>query len=275
MFNYIIWNPDGIIVDLGFYQLRWYSVLFGLGFILGYLFVKWRFKRKQLDVKLLDNLAVYLVVATVIGARLVHCFFYDWDYYQNHLLEILLPFRFTPEFEFTGFMGLASHGGGVAVIIALLIFARKYDLKKLWLLDTIALVAPLVGACIRLGNLMNSEILGQPTNVAWAFIFKQVDALPRHPAQLYEAISYLFIFMLLFIIDKKRQVKDGFILGVMLVGVFIARFLIEFVKADQSDFEAGMTINMGQWLSIPFIIVGIVFIVWSIKSDKSGEKTIN
>ncbi len=270
MLNYIIWDPNGTLLDLGFYELRWYSVLFGLGFIAGYQFVKWRFKREQLDTKLLDNLAVYLVVATVIGARLVHCFFYDWDYYQNHLLEILLPFRFSPEFEFTGFQGLASHGGGAGVIIALLIFARKYDLKKIWLLDTIALVIPLAAAFIRLGNLMNSEIIGEPSTVSWAFIFKQIDPLPRHPAQLYEALSYLLIFIVLFIIDKKRQVKDGFIFGLMLIGVFVARFFIEFVKADQSAFEAGMTINMGQWLSIPFILVGIVFVGYSLKSKNDS-----
>ncbi|GAA5031840.1 prolipoprotein diacylglyceryl transferase [Marivirga lumbricoides] len=265
MLNYIIWNPDGTLLDLGFYQLRWYSVLFGLGFVLGYQFVKWRFKRAEIDTKLLDNLAVYLVVATIIGARLVHCLFYDWDYFSNHLLEIFLPFRFSPHFEFIGFQGLASHGGGLGVIIALIIFARKYNLKKLWLIDTIALVTPLAGACIRLGNLMNSEILGNPTDVSWAFIFEQVDLQPRHPAQLYEAICYLILFVILFIIDRSQKVKEGFIFGLMLVGIFIARFLIEFVKADQSDFEADMVLNMGQWLSIPFILVGIIFIILSMK----------
>ncbi len=263
MLNYIIWNPDGTLLDLGFYQLRWYSILFGLGFVLGYQFVKWRFKRENLDLKLLDNLAVYLVIATVIGARLAHCIFYDWDYYQNHLLEILLPFRFSPEFEFTGFLGLASHGGGIGVTIALLIFARVYQIKKLWLLDTIALVIPLAAVCIRLGNLMNSEIIGQTTDVPWAFVFTAIDNLPRHPTQLYEAICYLIIFILLFMIDKKEKVRDGFILGLMLTTFFIARFFIEFVKADQSDFETGMAINMGQWLSIPFILAGLVLIFFS------------
>ncbi len=269
MLNYIIWNPDGTLLDLGFYQLRWYSILFGLGFVLGYQFVKWRFKRENLDLKLLDNLAVYLVIATVIGARLAHCIFYDWDYYQNHLLEILLPFRFSSEFEFTGFMGLASHGGGVGVTIALLIFARVYHIKKLWLLDTIALVIPLAAVCIRLGNLMNSEIIGQATNVPWAFVFTAIDNLPRHPTQLYEAICYLLIFVVLFLIDKKEKVRDGFILGLMLTTFFIARFFIEFVKADQSDFEAGMAINMGQWLSTPFIVAGIILIGFSLRKKNN------
>ena len=261
----MIWNPDGILLDLGFYQLRWYSILFGLGFVLGYQFVKWRFKRDAISTKLLDNLAVYLVLGTIVGARLGHCIFYDWDYYQNHLLEILLPFRFSPSFEFIGFQGLASHGGGVGVIAALLIFAWREKISKLWIMDTIALVIPLAAACIRLGNLMNSEIVGATTDVTWAFIFSQVDALPRHPAQLYEALSYLLIFGVLFGLDKKQKFGKGFILGAMLVLLFTARFLIEFVKADQVAFEADMTLNMGQWLSIPYVIIGLVFVYFGLK----------
>jgi prolipoprotein diacylglyceryl transferase len=260
MLNYIIWNPDGTLIDFGFYQLRWYSVLFGIGFILGYQFVKWRFKRDDVNLKLLDNLAVYLVVGTIIGARLGHCIFYDWDYYQNHLLEILLPFSFSPTFEFIGYRGLASHGGGAGVIIALLIFARVEKISKMWILDTIALVIPLAAACIRLGNLMNSEIIGSATNVSWAFIFQSIDNIPRHPAQLYEALSYLLIFGILFWFDKKQKFGKRFILGSMLVLLFTARFFIEFVKADQSAFEADMVLNMGQWLSIPYFVLGWIFI---------------
>ncbi|SMG25167.1 prolipoprotein diacylglyceryl transferase [Marivirga sericea] len=265
MLNYIIWNPDGILIDFGFYQLRWYSILFGLGFVLGYQFVKWRFKRDEVNVKLLDNLAVYLVVGTIIGARLGHCIFYDWDYYQNHLLEILLPFSFSPSFEFIGYRGLASHGGGVGVIIALLIFARVEKISKMWILDTIALVIPLAAASIRLGNLMNSEIIGSPTNVSWAFIFQSIDNIPRHPTQLYEALSYLLIFGILFWLDKKQKLGKGFILGAMLVLLFTARFFIEFVKADQTAFEADMVLNMGQWLSIPYFIIGWVLILVGVK----------
>jgi len=268
MLNYIIWNPDGILIDFGFYELRWYSVLFGIGFLLGYQFVKWRFKRDDVNVKLLDNLAVYLVVGTIIGARLGHCLFYDWDYYQNHLLEILLPFRFSPSFEFIGYRGLASHGGGAGVIIALLIFAWREKISKIWILDTIALVIPLAAACIRLGNLMNSEIIGSPTNVSWAFIFQSIDNIPRHPAQLYEALSYLIIFGVLFWFDKKKNLGKGFIFGLMLVLLFTARFFIEFVKADQSAFEADMVLNMGQWLSIPYFIIGWVFVWFGVNKKK-------
>jgi len=269
MLNYIIWNPDGTLIDFGFYQLRWYSILFGVGFVLGYQFVKWRFKRDDINLKLLDNLAVYLVVGTIIGARLGHCIFYDWDYYQNHLLEILLPFSFSPSFEFIGYKGLASHGGGAGVIIALIIFAWQNKISKIWIIDTIALVVPLAGASIRLGNLMNSEIIGSATNVSWAFIFKQIDNIPRHPAQLYEAISYLIIFGILFWLDKKQKFQKGFVFGLMLVLVFTARFFIEFVKADQSAFEADMILNMGQWLSIPYFIIGWIFIWFGVKTRVS------
>jgi prolipoprotein diacylglyceryl transferase len=227
--------------------------------------VKWRFKRDDFNIKSLDNLAVYLVLGTIIGARLGHCIFYDWGYYQNHLLEILLPFRFSPSFEFIGYRGLASHGGGAGVIVALLIFAWREKISKMWILDTIALVIPLAAACIRLGNLMNSEIAGEPTNVSWAFVFSHIDSIPRHPTQLYEALSYLLIFGILFWIDKAQKFGKGFILGAMLVLLFTARFLIEFVKADQSAFEADMVLNMGQWLSIPYFIIGWVFIWFGVK----------
>jgi len=268
MLNYIVWNPDGIIIDLGVYQLRWYSVLFGLGFLLGYQFVKARFKKAELDLKLLDNLAVYLVVGTILGARLGHCLFYDWEYFSQHPLEIILPFRFTPTFEFVGFRGLASHGGGVGVIIAIILYARKYKINTLWLIDTIALVVPLAGIFIRLGNLMNSEILGSVTDVSWAFVFTDVDALPRHPSQIYEAFCYLLIFVFLLWLNKKEFNKPGFTVGFTFLLIFIARFLIEFVKADQVEFESTMALNMGQWLSIPYMLAGIAIIIWSQKRSK-------
>jgi len=270
MFSYIVWNTDGIILDLGFYQLHWYSLLFGLGFVLGYQFVKYRFKEAEYDVKLLDNLAVYLVIGTIIGARLVHCIFYDWDYFSQHLLEIFLPFRFSPTFEFTGFLGLASHGGGLGVLVAILIFARRYQVKTIWLIDTIAFVIPLAGACIRLGNLMNSEIVGKVTNVSWAFVFTQLDSLPRHPAQLYEAISYLLIFGFLFWLKKQSFYKPGLLVGFMLLLVFIARFSLEFLKVNQSAFENDMTLNMGQWLSIPFILIGLVVVIYKLLLEKNN-----
>jgi prolipoprotein diacylglyceryl transferase len=225
--------------------------------VLSYIILKGQFKKAVLDENLLDKLTVYMVVATVVGARLAHCLFYDWEYYSQHLLEILLPIKFEPEFRFTGFLGLASHGGIFAIVVAVLLYARKYKISALWIFDKLSIVGALAGACIRFGNLMNSEIVGKPTDVPWAFIFTRVDELPRHPGQLYEALAYLFIFGLLFLLDRHNKRKPGFIFGIFFVLLFTARFLIEFVKADQADFEAGMALNMGQLLSIPFILVGI------------------
>lgn len=256
MLSYIIWNPSGSLFDLGFYELRWYSLFFALGFVLGYIILKKHFKAAGLEEELLERLTVYIILATVIGARLGHCLFYDWDYYSDHLLEIFLPVRFNP-FQFTGFQGLASHGGIFGIVIAVLLYARKYKIKALWVFDKLSLVGALAGASIRFGNLMNSEIVGKPADVPWAFIFKKVDNLPRHPGQLYEALAYLAIFLILYVLTKNNKREPGFIFGIFFILLFSARFVIEFFKADQSDFEAGMLLNMGQLLSIPFIIFGI------------------
>jgi prolipoprotein diacylglyceryl transferase len=174
-----------------------------------------------------------------------------------------LPIQFSPTLKITGYQGLASHGGGIGIFTALLFYNYKYKSKinLLWIMDQLALVVPLAGCCIRLGNLMNSEIIGKPTNVSWAFIFVQDDGIPRHPAQLYEALAYLAIFIIINLIAKYRPSKSGFTFGLFLVLVFTARFFLETVKADQSDFEAHMALNMGQLLSIPFIIAGFIFII--------------
>lgn len=267
MLLYISWNPSPVIIDLGFYALRWYSFLFALGFVLSYVLLKVPFKKAGLDNNLLDNLTIYITVATVIGARLAHCLFYDWDYYSNHMLEILLPFRIQPEFQFTGFQGLASHGGILAIVVAVMLFSRKYKVDALWIFDKLAIVGGLAGACIRLGNLMNSEIVGKPADVPWAFVFERIDSIPRHPGQLYEAMAYLLIFGVLYSLDRSHTRKPGFIFGLFFILLFSARFIIEFVKADQSDFEADMVLNMGQLLSIPFMLFG-AYMVYRKRSQR-------
>lgn len=258
--SYIIWNQDGIIIDLGFIALRWYSFLFALGFIFSYIILKKHFTEANISGEKLDKLTMYVVLSTIIGARLGHCLFYDFDYYSKHISEIFLPFKFDPTFQFVGYQGLASHGGAIAILIAVIIYTRKYNISLLWLLDKLALVIPLAGFFIRLGNLMNSEIIGKPTNVPWAFIFQKVDNLPRHPGQLYEAVTYLGIFIFLNILNKKIKKDTGYIFGLFLILLFCSRFIIEYFKADQSAFEEGWIINMGQILSIPFIIFGIVLV---------------
>jgi prolipoprotein diacylglyceryl transferase len=269
--GYITWNPNPNIFDLGFYALRWYSALFLCGFVLSFIILKNRFKKAHLGLYLLEKLTIYVVVGTLIGARLGHCFFYDWAYYSKHIPEIFLPFQFSPSFRFTGYQGLASHGGGIGIFLALFLYNYRYktQVNLLWIMDQLALVVPLAGCCIRLGNLMNSEIIGQPTHVSWAFIFTQVDGIPRHPGQLYEALAYLGIFIIINLIARYRSSKNGFLLGLFLVMVFTARFLLEGLKADQEDFEAHMILNMGQLLSIPFIIAGFVLLI-----IKRGKKPV-
>ena len=278
LMTYISWNPDGTIVDLGFIALRWYSLLFALGFILSYLILIQKFRAEGFSEALLERLTVYVALAGVVGARLGHCLFYDFEYYSNNIAEIFLPVRFNPQFEFIGYQGLASHGGAIAILIAVVSYSRSYKLELFWVLDKLALVIPLAGCLIRLGNLMNSEIIGSPTQVPWAFVFQRVDSTPRHPGQLYEAIAYFLIFVLLNIVEQKTNRRSGFIFGLFLVLLFLTRFLIEFFKADQSAFESGMVFNMGQLLSIPFIILGAILIVvnrrkqfYFLKEEKTAQ----
>ncbi|MBB6111597.1 prolipoprotein diacylglyceryl transferase [Mucilaginibacter lappiensis] len=271
IYGYITWNPNPNIFDLGFYALRWYSVLFLGGFVLSYLIIKQRFKSALINPYLLEKLTIYIIAGTLIGARLGHCLFYDWEYYHSHLIEIILPFQFTPNLKVTGYQGLASHGGGIGIFIALWLYHHKYQkyINLLWVMDQLALVVPLAGCCIRLGNLMNSEIIGRPTEKNWAFIFVRDDGIPRHPAQLYEALTYLSIFIILNLVTKYRSLKNGFLLGLFLALVFTARFLLEGLKEDQAAFEAHMSLNMGQLLSIPFIVAGIILMV-----IKGGKNTV-
>lgn len=261
LINYILWNPGEAIIDLGFFALRYYSLFFMLAFASSYLVVKRQFVKHHLSLELLDRLSIYVFLGTLVGARLAHCLFYDFAYFSEHPLEILLPVRFSPEFQFTGFQGLASHGGGLGIILSLVFFSRKHRINLWFLLDQISLVVPLAGFFIRLGNLMNSEIIGKPTDVPWAFIFLREDQLPRHPAQLYEAICYLMIFLVMNKLMRTGQKKQGYYFGILLVLIFCIRFLIEFFKEIQSPFEAEMLMDMGQLLSIPFIAAGLVIMI--------------
>jgi len=262
----IIWDPNDALIDLGFFALRYYSLFFLLAFVSSYIVVKRQFVKHQLDVTLMDSLTIYVVLGTLIGARLGHCFFYDFAYYSKHPLEIILPFTFTPNFHITGFQGLASHGGGIGIMVSLILFSRKFKLKLWFLLDQIALVVPLAGAFIRLGNLMNSEIIGKPSTADWAFVFLKEDRIPRHPAQLYESIAYFLIFGLVYLLVSKFPRPSGFYFGLVIFLIFCFRLGIEFIKEDQSAFEAGWWLNMGQLLSIPFILAGL-FIMYT-KSRK-------
>jgi len=249
----IHWNVNPEIFRIGFFALRWYSLLFMLAFLVGLYIFNWIYKRENKPVTDLDPLLIYMLLGTIIGARLGHCLFYDPGYYLSHPIKILMVWE----------GGLASHGAAIGILIALYLYSlKKKDQPFLWLLDRIVIVVALAGSFIRTGNLFNSEIIGKPTHLPWAFIFERVDNIPRHPTQIYEALVYFLIFLLLFFIYKKHgaKVKQGLLFGLFLILVFGFRFLVEFVKAPQEAFEQSMALDMGQLLSIPLVLTGVYFI---------------
>ncbi|SFW54136.1 prolipoprotein diacylglyceryl transferase [Sinomicrobium oceani] len=261
----LYWNFDPVIFWItDSFPLKYYGLLFVTGLMLGYVVVRSIYRKEGVPVSQLDTLLTYIVIGTVAGARLGHCLFYDPGYYLQHPLEIVLPIQEVEgSYRFVGYQGLASHGGAIGVLLALIYYHRKYKVPLLWLLDRIAIAIPLTGTCIRLGNFMNSEIYGKPTHSNWGVVFMRDDLIPRHPTQLYEATAYIAIFILLELCyrNKKLRQQGGFIFGLFLMTLFSARFLIEFFKENQVGFEDAMIINMGQVLSIPFILLGIFFVL--------------
>lgn len=256
--EYFIWDATPIAFTFGPFTIFWYGILFAAAILLGLEFMKWAFRVEGENEETIEPLFLYTVVGIVVGARLGHCLFYDPVFYFAHPLKILAVWE----------GGLASHGGGLGAIIALYFGAKKYKMNFLWLIDRLIVPTALFGFLVRMGNFMNSEIVGTPTNVSWAVIFSRVDNLPRHPAQLYEAFSYLAIFILLFTLYKvsKAKIKPGFMFGLFLTLVFSVRFLVEFVKVKQADYDTSfLHMTTGQALSIPFLLVGIGFILWSLK----------
>lgn len=264
--NYIHWNIDPEIFNLFGISLRYYGVLFVGGLILSIYILNWIFHNENIPIAHLEKLSLYGMIGVFVGARLGHCLFYEPSYYLSHPLEMILPIQPTPDggYRFSGYQGLASHGGTIGLIIAIIIYSLKTKEPIIKTLDLIAVVAPLSSCFIRLANLMNSEIIGIPTTVPWAFIFEREDNLPRHPAQLYEAFSYLLIFTLIFYLYKtqRKRLQNGFFFGFTIVLIFIARFFIEFIKERQVPFEDQMTLDMGQLLSIPFILLGFGFVIF-------------
>ena len=273
--NYINWDIDPEIINIFGISLRYYGILFVGGLIFCIYILSWMFKKENISPDKLEKLSVYGMIGIFAGARLGHCLFYDPSYYFTHPLEMILPIQPTGDggFKFTGYEGLASHGGALGLIIALIIYAKRTKEPIIKTIDLIAVVAPLGGCFIRLANLMNSEIIGIPTNVPWAFIFVRVDNLPRHPAQLYEAISYLAIFGLIFYlyITKRDKLQNGFFFGLSISLIFMARFFIEFIKERQVPFEEQMQLDMGQLLSIPFVIVGLGFVIYGLIKTKNNK----
>ncbi len=293
----IVWNPsEGI--DLGFFMIRYYSLMFVIAFGLGWYIMKHIFVREGETIEKLDSLFIWTVLATLAGARLGHVFFYDWEYFRNNLLEIFLPVKFEPSFHFTGFQGLASHGAAIGIILAMYFYSKKILQKpQLWILDRIVIPVASGAIFVRIGNFFNSEIIGQETtssfgikfirdyfspqdvvnatrtpnpNEAYAAIaadpkfaalLEQVPA--KHPTQLYESFCYIFVFAILFFLYWKTEArkKSGYLFGLFLVLLFSVRIVVESVKESQGGFESALgLLSTGQWLSIPFILVGFYFV---------------
>jgi prolipoprotein diacylglyceryl transferase len=300
----MVWNPsEGI--DLGFFMIRYYSLMFVIAFGLGWYIMKKIFERENESIEKLDSLFIWTVFATLLGARLGHVFFYDWEYFRNHLAEILLPFRFSPNFEFTGFQGLASHGAAIGIILAMYFFSKMIMKRPLlWVLDRVVIPVASGAVFVRIGNFFNSEIIGHDTtssfgikfikdfyspnevvnatkipnpaeaynaiatNPQFANLLEQVPT--KHPTQLYESISYIFVFAALFYMYWKTDAreKQGYLFGMFLIMLWSVRFVVEFLKESQGGFESDLgTFSTGQWLSIPFIIIGFLLIFKSKKID--------
>jgi len=272
MNSYIIWDIDPRIFS-GLELFRWYGFCWTIGMVLAYDVMQRIYKRENLSQSDLDKLTAFVAVGAIIGARLGHVLFYDPVYYLHNPIEIL-PVRIEPTFEFTGFAGLASHGGVLGALLALYLYNRKYKKDFVSILDRLTIAGALLGGFIRLGNLMNSEIIGIPAQVPWAFVFRQIDEVPRHPAQLYEALFYLAIFLILFFLWRSGKVQNhkGFLFGLGLSLIFFQRFFMEFLKENQVAFEENLILNMGQILSLPLIIIGILIMIRSLKSSSTNLK---
>ncbi|WP_378186915.1 prolipoprotein diacylglyceryl transferase [Aquimarina sp. W85] len=307
IFSQITWSPvEGI--DLGFFMIRFYSLMFVIAFSLGWYLMKQIYIRENISIEKLDSVFIYAVVGTLIGARLGHVIFYDWDYYRNNLLEIFLPIRFNPTFEFIGFRGLASHGAAIAFIIAMYYYSKKVlEKHPLWILDRVTIPAAFGGIFVRLGNFFNSEIIGEPTDSVFGVRFVRetlsqyevvkatgiknvneaynavinnpeyaslLETVPfRHPAQLYEAFGYVIVSFILWFLYWKtnKRTHSGFLFGMYLILIWVVRFIVEFVKKSQGGFEdsLGDVLSTGQWLSIPFIIVGLYFVLRPVKKSSA------
>jgi phosphatidylglycerol---prolipoprotein diacylglyceryl transferase len=269
--GYITWNVNPDIFHLGPLTIRWYGLLFAMAFLVGYIIMENVYKTEHIAVKEVDRLSLHMILGVVIGARLGHVLFYQPDYYFAHPLDILKIWE----------GGLASHGAAIGILIAIYIYTRKGPVRSyMWMLDRIILTVPIGGFFVRMGNLMNSEIYGHVTNLPWGFYFVRdaaFDHMPHHPTQIYEGLLYLLLFVFLFILYKKKHasLKPGTLFGLFLILLFSIRFFVEFFKEVQVGFEnnliANYGLNLGQLLSIPFILIGIFILIRSMRL-KTEEK---
>ena len=274
--NFIVWAPEPEIFSVGNFTLLWYGVLFAMGLVLAGWYVWNRFKEFGIEQRHFENLIIWAFFGIFLGARLGHCLFYEPEYFLSRPIEMFLPVAVDEmgNYYFNGYHGLASHGAVTGLMLALLLFKWRSGLAILPVMDWMAIATALAGAFIRLGNLMNSEIVGASTDVAWAFVFPAIDELPRHPAQLYESLFFFALFgagVWMFKRFNYKRVKVGFYLSLQLMVIAGFRFGVEFVKEVQVGFEREMVLNMGQWLSVPLFVLGVVLMIWTQKSGKNGD----
>lgn len=265
----ITWDASPEIFRIGSLAVRWYGLFWALSFYLGYEIILRIFKKEGVPLKQVDSLLIYMAVGTIVGARLGHCFFYDFDYYSQNLIEVLYIWQ----------GGLASHGGAIGILIALYYYQKKISSQSfVWLLDRLVIPVALGAFFIRMGNLMNSEIYGIETSLPWGFIFeRRGETVAKHPTQIYEGMTYLVLFVLLgwMYLKKRKSLAPGFLTAFFGLFMFIARFLVEFIKEPQSAFEENMLLNMGQILSIPIIITGIVVMYYALRHKKRQDAAKN
>lgn len=278
----ILWNPSDTALSFGPFTIHWYSLCWLIGLALAYLIVQRLYREQKVKEGLFDPLFVYCFIGILVGARLGHCLFYQPDIFLSswhHFVEIFIPIEFLSDgsWHFTGYRGLASHGGTLGLMIALWAYVRKTGMNLWQVLDNIAIATPVTACFIRLGNLMNSEIIGKVTDVPWAFVFERIDNLPRHPGQLYEAIAYAILFFIGWRLYRRmpQRVGTGYFFGLCLAYIFTARFFIEFTKEVQEAFEASLPLDMGQLLSLPFIVLGVACMAGGKWMDKIVKRKQN
>ena len=270
------WAPSETLFKIGSFGLHYYSLMFIIAFAGGYYIIRKFYRHEKVSEKYIEPLFVFTIVGTLLGARLGEVFFYNWDYYQNNLAEILLPIKVTSDgIEFTGYRGLASHGAAIGIISSLYLYQRKYSYKPLlWILDRLGIAVAFAGIFIRIGNFFNSEIVGLYTNSDYGVVFKnRIETLPRHPVQLYESFGYLIVFLILSYLywNTNRKDQTGYLFGAFFVLLFGVRFIAEFLKESQGGFEKSLgLLSTGQWLSIPLILIGVYI---AIKAQLKGKST--
>jgi prolipoprotein diacylglyceryl transferase len=260
--DYFTWSADPVAFSLGPLEPRWYGFLFACSFLVGFWLTRKMFLHADRDPEEVDQLLTYVLIATVVGARLGHVLFYDPGFYLRYPAEILKIWH----------GGLASHGAAIGIIIAMYLFTKKFrDMSFLWLADRVVVVVAIAGAFIRTGNFMNSEIVGQPTELAWGVIFTRVDMIPRHPTQLYEALLCILVFGILWKVYHayKKNPPEGSLFALFLATLFSGRFLLEFTKMEQAAFAADWVFNMGQWLSVPLIAIGLWLMIKKVNWSQS------